>query len=85
MPYIPVHKRVKFDSSIVDLALKVGDRGDIAYIIHKFGVELLKTTDGKYVDRSHIKAGISDGLHEWSRRHMDEYEDTARIKNGDIL
>ena len=81
MPYIPDEDRPRVEESG-----PIND-GELAYLLYAYAVRYLKSNRSsmKFEDRNAV-AGVIYSVHgEFRRRFVDEYEDTKREQNGDVL
>jgi hypothetical protein len=84
IPYIPTAVRRIFDPHLCEVSRKITKKGELEYAIFK----LLKLymTDKEY-NYSNLHETVYAGIHaaeEFKRRYLDEREDLAKIREGDI-
>ena len=80
MPYIKTEDRVK----AMDTGAEVP--GDLAYLIYCLVVDWAHKPDGKfsYTKASHAIGVLETVKHEFTRRHLDPYEDLKAQENSDV-
>lgn len=84
MPYIPQDMRDKFDVTLNTLPT-IDTKGDLEYCIFKMMMVYIKDKEFNY---KHLHDCTYSAMHcadEFRRRFLDAREDTALLKNGDIL
>lgn len=84
MPYIPRADRGKFEASVQDLANDIRTDGELNYVISLLLIRVLKKSTVTYSRLNGIIGVLECAKLEFSRRHVDEYEDAKRLQNGDV-
>lgn len=82
MPYIPQEERARLDPSILALAVRITERGQLAYVIFKLLCYL--TTRPNFAKLSSWWGEAQLAVLEFKRRRIDPYEDRKIEENGDV-
>ncbi len=83
MPYISENMRGKFDLYL-DAIYTIDTKGELEYCIFKLMKKYMKHKEFKYTELHNCVYASMHCADEFRRRFLDEREDEARDKNGDI-
>lgn len=84
MPYIRSEDRVKFDRVIRNIP-EFEDKGELEYLIYSIGMCYMEDKVYNYSNLHDLVYAFEHVAHEIKRRYLDNREDEAIKKNGDIL
>lgn len=84
MPYIKQEDRQKFEDSIVDLASKAENAGQLNYCITKFLHLYIKKKGLSYATLNEVDGALDCCKAELSRTVTAPYEDLKRKENGPV-
>jgi hypothetical protein len=84
MPYIKQEDRIKFNEILDKLPL-MGVKGELEYVIFYCMLKFMQDKDFNYTNlHNTVYAAIHCG-DEFRRRYLDERENVAMNRNGDII
>lgn len=84
MPYIKQDERIQFEDSIVDLANKAQNQGQLNYCITKFIHLYIKKKGLCYATLNDVDGALDCCKAELSRTVIAPYEDLKRKENGPV-
>ena len=82
MPYIKEELRKRYTA--LDLLPEIPTKGELEYCIFKLMKKYMSTRDYRYSNLHDTIYAAAHCADEFRRRFLDEREDTAIIKNGDV-
>jgi len=84
MPYIPKAERnAPHLAHLVDVNPKTP--AELAYCVYALAVRFVKVRRHSWSTLSDVSKAIDGALDEWKRRWVWPHEDSAIIRNGDVL
>lgn len=84
MPYIPAPDRVAFDFDVENLARKVDNPGQLAYIVYRLMGLVVQRWGGHFSEYAHVRGIVMEAVDEFRRRQTVPYEKTKQAENGDV-
>lgn len=88
MPYITQKDRRRYEPDLLKLKMKMKQttaKGDLTYLVYSLGLEFFKKRGLSYTNMSMAIGALTDAAEEIRRRHLNPYEDTKIIENGDVI
>ena len=83
MPYIKQDERERFDDEIEQLALETSTPGQVAYVVYRYMLLVIRKFGGNFSAYAGILGAATEAIGE-ARRRLHEREDQQRERNGDV-
>jgi len=86
MPYLTDEEKARLNPLMEPIRGQIATPGQLNYVICRLFVDAVRQQyDLSYTRLSAFHAGVQDAADEIYRRVLGEYENEARLKNGDVF